>query len=232
MAILPPIRTAHARDFYQAYLNSPAWRARRTRKLQDVGWRCERCGAKRDLQVHHRSYDRLGAEFDADLEVLCVDCHETQTINDTTQSDVGIFLKLARQALRNAPFSSIAELAEDTKQLCADHHVAYSSHQVHRALELVTGTRLKRVWRPAPLRGQTPDPIAISAQEAHEILCRLELPMFLRTMPSHEGTPTEQAAHEARVRAQADALRGVPALRPKRRPIRERLDAIFAGTDR
>jgi len=231
MAIIPPIRAAQARDFYLAYLNSPAWRARRSRKLQDAGWRCERCAAKRELQVHHRSYERLGAEWDSDLEVLCVDCHEAQTIEDTAKSDVGIFLKLASQALRAAPFSSIADLAEDTKQLCAQHHVPYDGHHVHRALELITGTRLKRVWRPPALRHVPPDPEVISAQEAHEILCRLGIVGGLRPMPRTLTEVEEQAAHVAKVRAQADQLRGTPPPRSPRRPLRERLDAIFAGTE-
>jgi 5-methylcytosine-specific restriction endonuclease McrA len=37
--------------------------------------RCRRSGLT--LQVHHKTYERLGHESPADLEVLCTDCHRT-----------------------------------------------------------------------------------------------------------------------------------------------------------
>jgi 5-methylcytosine-specific restriction endonuclease McrA len=39
---------------------------------------CERCGGQDALQVHHRTYERLGAELDEDFEVLCRRCHATE----------------------------------------------------------------------------------------------------------------------------------------------------------
>ena len=42
-----------------------------------ANYRCQRCGAERCvLQLHHKTYDRLGQEFDDDVEVLCVPCHQ------------------------------------------------------------------------------------------------------------------------------------------------------------
>ena len=63
---------------YQRYLNSAAWQKIRQRRLALATGRCEytdgdgvRCQATSDLNVHHRNYLSVGAETDADLEVLC-----------------------------------------------------------------------------------------------------------------------------------------------------------------
>lgn len=65
-------------DDYLLYLRSLTWRALRVRLIARAGGSCEHCG--RDflvvLDVHHRTYDRLGCELDRDLEVLCRSCHE------------------------------------------------------------------------------------------------------------------------------------------------------------
>lgn len=66
---------------YTAYLESAAWCEKRTEALRRAGWRCERCKrvmgrGNRWLQVHHKTYDCLGHESPADLEVLCADCHK------------------------------------------------------------------------------------------------------------------------------------------------------------
>jgi 5-methylcytosine-specific restriction endonuclease McrA len=64
---------------YTAYMQSPAWQARRRAALNAAGWCCEQCGMPRELvrlQVHHRTYERLGAELPSDLQVLCRPCHE------------------------------------------------------------------------------------------------------------------------------------------------------------
>jgi 5-methylcytosine-specific restriction endonuclease McrA len=63
------------RGTYAGYLRSPYWRAVRRRALVAAGYRCQRCPAVRDLQVHHLTYERLGCEQPADVEVLCDSCH-------------------------------------------------------------------------------------------------------------------------------------------------------------
>lgn len=55
---------------------SPAWERKRQRKLKDVGFRCQDCGTKRRLEVHHLTYARLGKERLKDLRALCHDCHK------------------------------------------------------------------------------------------------------------------------------------------------------------
>lgn len=64
---------------YRMYLLSDEWQLRRLEALRAAGFRCERCGwishGLRGLEVHHRTYERLGQELPADLEVLCRLCH-------------------------------------------------------------------------------------------------------------------------------------------------------------
>ncbi len=44
--------------------------------LERDGWRCQSCGALRDLQVHHLQFrSRLGADRLRNLITLCARCH-------------------------------------------------------------------------------------------------------------------------------------------------------------
>jgi 5-methylcytosine-specific restriction endonuclease McrA len=61
---------------YEEYLLAPYWKHRRGEKLRTVGYRCQVCNSRSPpLDVHHRTYDRLGKELDEDLTVLCRNCH-------------------------------------------------------------------------------------------------------------------------------------------------------------
>lgn len=63
---------------YDEYLRSAHWVRRRTEKLEGAGRRCELCaGSRAPLDVHHRTYERMGEKQDGDLIVLCRGCHET-----------------------------------------------------------------------------------------------------------------------------------------------------------
>src|SRR5215831_15426488 len=60
---------------YQRYLRSEEWEAKRIIALRRAGDRCQDCGYKLEVQVHHLTYDRLGHERPEDLMVLCQPCH-------------------------------------------------------------------------------------------------------------------------------------------------------------
>lgn len=65
---------------YEAYLASPEWAARRAYYVAKALHRCQLCNAEggpggKGLNVHHRTYERLAAELDADVVVLCRPCH-------------------------------------------------------------------------------------------------------------------------------------------------------------
>lgn len=65
------------RWYRDVYLLSDHWRETREAALERAGRKCQLCGYEGRLQVHHRSYERLGAELPTDLTVLCQDCHDT-----------------------------------------------------------------------------------------------------------------------------------------------------------
>ena len=62
---------------YIQYLKSNQWKQRRYATLERAKFKCqfEKCGEKRYLSVHHKTYDRLGNEDPSDLIVLCSGHH-------------------------------------------------------------------------------------------------------------------------------------------------------------
>lgn len=63
---------------YQEYLQSEHWQKTRKATLADRNYRCEQCGRRWPLHVHHLTYANLGAERPEDLQVLCEDCHRSE----------------------------------------------------------------------------------------------------------------------------------------------------------
>jgi len=65
---------------YASYLATGHWRALRRDALERAGRRCTSCGFDPQgmidlLEVHQRTYERLGCEQPDDLVVLCRACH-------------------------------------------------------------------------------------------------------------------------------------------------------------
>lgn len=64
---------------YREYLKSDHWRQFRKQMIHRAGYVCSRCGYKpKDpftLNVHHKTYERLGQEDPGDVLVLCYKCH-------------------------------------------------------------------------------------------------------------------------------------------------------------
>ncbi|MGI8559708.1 MAG: HNH endonuclease [Solirubrobacteraceae bacterium] len=63
---------------YRVYLRSSLWRIRRRVWILRAGGRCQHCGSRRRLSIHHRTYRRLGHERGSDIAVLCWRCHRQQ----------------------------------------------------------------------------------------------------------------------------------------------------------
>jgi hypothetical protein len=62
---------------YRDYLCTEHWYSVRRNALAAAGRRCQLCNAADQvLDVHHRTYERLGKEKLSDLIVLCRSCHE------------------------------------------------------------------------------------------------------------------------------------------------------------
>lgn len=60
---------------YRAYLESEHWQIIREDAINRAGRECQLCPETRALEVHHRTYARLGYERPTDLVVLCFWCH-------------------------------------------------------------------------------------------------------------------------------------------------------------
>lgn len=60
---------------YRAYLMTEAWAKRRDAALERAKHRCQVCNSPADVEVHHRTYERVTNELPEDLTVLCARCH-------------------------------------------------------------------------------------------------------------------------------------------------------------
>jgi len=60
---------------YKEYLQTDHWREKRKGALHRANNKCQLCGSKENLHVHHNTYDNRGQEKDEDLVVLCETCH-------------------------------------------------------------------------------------------------------------------------------------------------------------
>ena len=60
---------------YQQYLNSGWWKHYKRLNKKN---KCEKCGFRHELDLHHRNYDNIGREKENDTITLCRRCH-----NDT-----------------------------------------------------------------------------------------------------------------------------------------------------
>lgn len=60
---------------YKAYLASVEWAQRAEAAKDKADGLCVVCLSAEKLEVHHRTYERVGRERDEDLAVLCGRCH-------------------------------------------------------------------------------------------------------------------------------------------------------------
>ena len=78
---------------YADYLRSPHWQAVRRAHWHRVGpaAQCAVCPETRGLQLHHRTYQRLGREEPGDLVLLCGEHHRAvhQRANSSASTKVG-----------------------------------------------------------------------------------------------------------------------------------------------
>lgn len=88
--------TPHAQMTYSEYLRSDHWREQREDALYRAENRCQICYSPDRLQVHHRTYIRLGREKPRDLTVLCENCHrrhhQFMNIGPEADEQIGPFL--------------------------------------------------------------------------------------------------------------------------------------------
>lgn len=79
--VLISIKRINRRWWYRnIYLHSWHWKITRWAKRMQVRVMrgmvmCEKCRSTKRLQVHHKTYERLGHEKMSDLKLLCNSCH-------------------------------------------------------------------------------------------------------------------------------------------------------------
>jgi len=72
------IKLSNRQKKYRKYLNSKEWEEIRVELHIVRGSKCERCSSKKNLQVHHLTYDNIFNEELEDLELLCAGCHKSE----------------------------------------------------------------------------------------------------------------------------------------------------------
>lgn len=78
---------------YTEYLTSDAWRRLAGEAKARAGYECILCASSSHLEVHHRTYARIGRERLEDLIVLCWQCHRRHhgTLRSKDVHQIGLF---------------------------------------------------------------------------------------------------------------------------------------------
>lgn len=63
---------------YHRYLKSKKWKDFRLKIINERGKKCEKCGNKKYLEIHHLTYDNVFNETRNDVMVLCDLCHRKE----------------------------------------------------------------------------------------------------------------------------------------------------------
>lgn len=73
---------------YKAFLQSSYWKATRKLALARDGYKCQKCGNTKTLQVHHKTYEHIGSEHlhFRDIVTLCRTCHNQADKKRRTES--------------------------------------------------------------------------------------------------------------------------------------------------
>jgi len=122
---------------YAEYLKTTEWRRVRDRALKLAGYTCSRCQSPRELQVHHLTYARVGAEEDRDLEVLCRGCHLGHHAVEA-EDRVQVYVAIVSQLLRIRDYDSLSMLVEDAKRECIRLKIYWNHGQISAAINTVT----------------------------------------------------------------------------------------------
>ncbi len=86
---------------YRTYLDSERWKSKRKQKLKQVGRKCEACGSRKKLEVHHLTYEHIFNEPLEDLMALCFFHHRAaeECVAKGLLTRVGNVRELAKRTL-------------------------------------------------------------------------------------------------------------------------------------
>lgn len=217
---------------YAEYLQSPWWRAKRNDALRAARYRCQRCESKRELQVHHLTYERIGAELPGDLEVLCRGCHLGEHSLET-RTFVSLYVRILSDIIREKglivnvparfvgwrrveqytviPDAALPDLLEAAKLRCAEFAIPSRHTEFHAAVSRV----LQRIpFTPpkgtAELFETTEQGQALNRSESAAALTLLRKSGFsipMRHMPEVKPLTSRQVSVHNALRIVAQAIR-------------------------
>lgn len=193
---------------YREYLKTQWWYRRRNQALRDAGYRCESCETKRELQVHHKSYQRLGCEEKDDLLVVCRGCHLGHHFNETQES-IGIYVRVLSSVIHECPDAEFADVVETAKQRCAASKI-HLNHDKFNAAVARVNNRIS--FRPPEHKRElyevSKEGEPLTKAEAAGILNRLGLAVAMKHMPEVKIRTVRQTE---RLRAVAILMEGIAA---------------------
>ncbi len=167
---------------YARYLITRWWFGVRNRALREAGYRCSRCQAGRDLQVHHLSYERLGAEESGDLEVLCRGCHLGEHVH-VVQSQIGIYSRILSEVVAERDWEDVSDALEEAKLRISKRRIPFHYEQFQAAAARL----LPRVSFKPPTRKAELYDVAehgpLTRAEAAGFVAKLGAQSLLRPMP-------------------------------------------------
>lgn len=197
--------TDQQRHYREVYLKSDHWQRVRASALLRAKHRCESCGSKKRLDVHHLTYRRLGAEAPDDLRVLCRPCRES----------VHAVPKQLPQPKRKTRKKRRRKKAKPIPVLLAGDILREEAHADYLALK--TPTR-----RQHPVK-RTPRPAFPWERDSHRHRTddlRTELQKYIRAVDQATGTRRTRQLQLRRLRSMADRV-----------GQREQLELILARVD-
>jgi hypothetical protein len=184
---------------YAAYLSTPEWRRRRDRALMLAGWCCQSpgCRTRDELEVHHRSYERLGAELDEDLRVFCPAHHHH--LHDRYEQLKRLHWRVIRDVINSGPFDDFANFVETVKVRFARARIAIDPHELQELLSVALRDVALPLPSTAPRRLRLDDAPLINEREAKAILDELRISVARWTMAAAPWSDREglEAAYEA-----------------------------------
>lgn len=72
---LDPLTGVPANFDHDRFIRSKRWIDRRDRYFSEHPKKCARCDTQKRIHLHHKTYERVGAELNEDLTPLCELCH-------------------------------------------------------------------------------------------------------------------------------------------------------------
>lgn len=109
--ILPTIYNGDTMS-YKRYLKTNHWQTTRF-LIKATKRKCNLCGSKKNLNVHHKTYRNIGNESERDLLLVCKDCHNE--LHKRSLSNVSDQVRGRIRKLINLGYSKNDSFANATK---------------------------------------------------------------------------------------------------------------------